>query len=147
MSKPLFGFVISRYRSFTGADYWRGLGFYVCGAAGRRFLWLGLYRSLQARRAWMRIVQIILLAAALISVRHSQDRRSDAIRASSNAPQFHGYFYRGRTQSGAGAGKGKPVMLVSTPTGCVACKEFERKYTFSLSRVQQALGDTGALAG
>ncbi len=51
-----------------------------------------------------------------------------AIRASS-APQFHGYFCRGRTQSGAGA-ESKPVMLDFYADWCVACKEFE-KYTFS----------------
>ncbi len=48
-----------------------------------------------ARRAWMRIVQIILLAAAFISACSCYDWRSDVIRASSSAPQFHGYFYRG----------------------------------------------------
>ncbi|SUI04516.1 thiol:disulfide interchange protein DsbD [Salmonella enterica subsp. indica] len=60
--KTAFGFVILALPVFfTGADYWRGLGFTSVVAAGRRFLWLGLYHpAFQARRAWMRIVQIVL---------------------------------------------------------------------------------------
>ncbi len=86
--------------------------------------------SLQARRERGCVsVQIILLAAALISgARPLQDWRSIA-KPRKLRTQFHGYFYRGRILNQALAqAKGKPA-LISTPTGA-ACKEFE-KYTFS----------------
>ncbi len=38
--------------------------------AGCRILWLGLYHQPTAKRGWMRIVQIILLAAALVTCAH-----------------------------------------------------------------------------
>lgn len=43
--KTAFGFVILALPVFTGADYWRDLGFTSVVAAGRRFLWLGLYHQ------------------------------------------------------------------------------------------------------
>lgn len=95
----------------------------------------------------MRIVQIILLAAALISVRPLQDWAFGSPSAQAQRTSISRLFLpwmnsirRWRRP------KAKPVMLDFYADWCVACKEFE-KYTFSDPRVQQALGDTAALAG
>lgn len=87
-------------------------------------------------------MQILLLAAALVSVRPLQDWAFGAPAAQSqahlnftpvrNVDELH----RALTQA-----QGKPVMLDLYADWCVACKEFE-KYTFSDPQVQNALKDT-----
>ena len=98
--------------------------------------------SLGAARAWARIVQILLLAAALVSVRPLQDW---AFGAPAARQQAHLNFTRisgvEELNRALAKAKGKPVMLDLYADWCVACKEFE-KYTFSDPRVQQALGDS-----
>ncbi len=51
-------------------DVW---GLRLWSALGVAFFGWAFITSLQAKRGWMRIVQIILLAAALVSVRPLQD--------------------------------------------------------------------------
>ena len=90
----------------------------------------------------MRIVQIVLLAAALVGVRPLQDWAFGTPHAQT---QTHLNFtpvasVEALNQALAQA-KGRPVMLDLYADWCVACKEFE-KYTFSDPQVQQALGDT-----
>ncbi|MEB7601101.1 protein-disulfide reductase DsbD [Raoultella terrigena] len=98
--------------------------------------------SLGATRPWQRILQIVLLAAALVSVRPLQDWAFDAPTAQQQA---HLAFTRVSTvdelDRALTQAKGRPVMLDLYADWCVACKEFE-KYTFSTPEVQQALKDT-----
>lgn len=98
--------------------------------------------SLSATRPWQRILQIALLAAALVSVRPLQDWAFDAPTAQQQA---HLAFTRVSTvdelDRALAQAKGRPVMLDLYADWCVACKEFE-KYTFSTPEVQQALKDT-----
>ncbi|NWK89804.1 protein-disulfide reductase DsbD [Raoultella terrigena] len=98
--------------------------------------------SLSATRPWQRILQIVLLAAALVSVRPLQDWAFDAPTAQQQA---HLAFTRVSTvdelDRALAQAKGRPVMLDLYADWCVACKEFE-KYTFSTPEVQQALKDT-----
>ncbi|MDR8325485.1 protein-disulfide reductase DsbD, partial [Acinetobacter baumannii] len=84
-------------------------------------------------------VQIILLAAALVSARPLQDW---AFGATAAEQQAHLAFTRvssvAELDQALAQAKGQPVMLDLYADWCVACKEFE-KYTFSSPDVQQAL--------
>ena len=98
--------------------------------------------SLQAKHAWMRIVQIVLLAAALVSVRPLQDWAFGTPHAQTQAHlNFTPVASVEALNQALAQAKGRPVMLDLYADWCVACKEFE-KYTFSDPQVQQALGDT-----
>lgn len=141
--KTAFGFVILALPVFLLeriiGDEW---GVRLWSLLGVAFFSWAFITSLQAKHAWMRIVQIVLLAAALVSVRPLQDWAFGAPHAQ---PQTHLNFtpvasVDALNQALAKA-KGKPVMLDLYADWCVACKEFE-KYTFSNPQVQQALGDT-----
>lgn len=140
--KTAFGFVILALPVFLLeriiGEAW---GLRLWSLLGVAFFGWAFITSLQARRAGMRIVQIILLAAALISVRPLQDWAFGSPSAQAPAHLNSRLFYRGRTQSGAGTGQRQPRYAGFYADWCVACKEFE-KYTFSDPRVQQALGDT-----
>jgi thiol:disulfide interchange protein DsbD len=98
--------------------------------------------SLGAKKPWMRLVQILLLAAALVSVRPLQDW---AFGTPVGQTQAHLDFTRinnvDELNSALAQAKGKPVMLDLYADWCVACKEFE-KYTFSDPQVQSALKET-----
>ena len=91
----------------------------------------------------MRVVQIILLAAALVSVRPLQDWAFGETHTAQT--QTHLNFTQIKTvdelNQALVEAKGKPVMLDLYADWCVACKEFE-KYTFSDPQVQKALADT-----
>ena len=91
----------------------------------------------------MRVVQIILLAAALVSVRPLQDWAFGATHTAQT--QTHLNFTQIKTvdelNQALVEAKGKPVMLDLYADWCVACKEFE-KYTFSDPQVQNALKET-----
>ena len=141
--KTAFGFVILALPVFLLeriiGDEW---GVRLWSLLGVAFFSWAFITSLQAKHAWMRIVQIVLLAAALVSVRPLQDWAFGAPHAQ---PQAHLNFtpvasVDALNQALAQA-KGKPIMLDLYADWCVACKEFE-KYTFSNPQVQQALGDT-----
>lgn len=141
--KTAFGFVILALPVFLLeriiGDVW---GVRLWSLLGVAFFSWAFITSLQTKHAWMRIVQIVLLAAALVSVRPLQDWAFGTPHAQT---QTHLNFtpvasVEALNQALAQA-KGKPVMLDLYADWCVACKEFE-KYTFSDPQVQQALGDT-----
>ncbi|AHY11510.1 thiol:disulfide interchange protein precursor [Citrobacter freundii CFNIH1] len=141
--KTAFGFVILALPVFLLeriiGDEW---GVRLWSLLGVAFFSWAFITSLQAKHAWMRIVQIVLLATALVSVRPLQDWAFGMPHAQT---QTHLNFtpvasVEALNQALAQA-KGRPVMLDLYADWCVACKEFE-KYTFSDPQVQQALGDT-----
>ncbi len=141
--KTAFGFVILALPVFLleriigdewGARLWSLLGVAFFGWA--------FITSLQAKRSWMRIIQIALLAAALVSVRPLQDWAFGSPHAQTQAHlNFTKVASVDELNQALAQAKGRPVMLDLYADWCVACKEFE-KYTFSNPQVQQALGNT-----
>ncbi|MEB6379542.1 protein-disulfide reductase DsbD [Leclercia adecarboxylata] len=141
--KTAFGFVILALPVFllerVIGEVW---GLRLWAMLGVAFFSWAFINSLNARKPWVRIVQILLLAAALVSVRPLQDW---AFGTPTTQSQAHLTFtpvenidalHRALAQA-----EGKPVMLDLYADWCVACKEFE-KYTFSDPLVQNALKDT-----
>lgn len=98
--------------------------------------------SLGGTRRGMRVLQIVLLGAALVSAKPLQDW---AFGVNASAPQVHLNFTRigsvDELNQALAQARGKPVMLDLYADWCVACKEFE-KYTFSDPQVQAALKET-----
>nr|WBU73678.1 protein-disulfide reductase DsbD [Citrobacter braakii] len=141
--KTAFGFVILALPVFLleriiGDDW----GVRLWSLLGVAFFSWAFITSLQAKHAWMRIVQIILLAAALVSVRPLQDWAFGVPHAQTQTHlNFTPVASVDALNQALAQAKGKPVMLDLYADWCVACKEFE-KYTFSNQQVQQALGDT-----
>ena len=141
--KTAFGFVILALPVFLleriiGDDW----GVRLWSLLGVAFFSWAFITSLQAKHAWMRIVQIILLAAALVSVRPLQDWTFGVPQAQTQTHlNFTPVASVDALNQALAQAKGKPVMLDLYADWCVACKEFE-KYTFSNQQVQQALGDT-----
>ncbi|EMO2482523.1 protein-disulfide reductase DsbD [Citrobacter freundii] len=141
--KTTFGFVILALPVFLleriVGDEW---GVRLWSLLGVAFFGWAFITSLQAKHAWMRIVQIVLLAAALVCVRPLQDW---AFGAPHTQPQAHLNFTPVASVDALNQAleqaKGRPVMLDLYAEWCVACKEFE-KYTFSNPQVQQALSNT-----
>lgn len=141
--KTAFGFVILALPVFLleriVGDAW---GIRLWAMLGVAFFAWAFIVSLGAKKAWMRMVQIILLAAALVSVRPLQDWAFDSpvsqTQAHLNFTQINNVDELNAALTQA---KGKPVMLDLYADWCVACKEFE-KYTFSDPQVQQALKET-----
>lgn len=141
--KIAFGFVILALPVFllerVIGDVW---GLRLWALLGVAFFGWAFITSLQAQKGWMRIVQIILLAAALISVRPLQDWAFGAPAAQNQAHlNFIQISNVDELNQALAQAKGKPVMLDLYADWCVACKEFE-KYTFSDPLVQNALKDT-----
>ena len=141
--KTAFGFVILALPVFLleriiGDDW----GVRLWSLLGIAFFSWAFITSLQAKHAWMRIVQIILLAAALVTVRPLQDWAFGVPHAQTQTHlNFTPVASVDALNQALAQAKGKPVMLDLYADWCVACKEFE-KYTFSNQQVQQALGDT-----
>jgi len=141
--KTAFGFVILALPVFllerVIGDVW---GVRLWALLGVAFFGWAFITSLQAQKPWMRIVQIILLAAALVSVRPLQDW---AFGSPGVQTQAHLSFTQisnvDELNTALAQAKGKPVMLDLYADWCVACKEFE-KYTFSDPQVQNALKNT-----
>ncbi|MFH0476426.1 protein-disulfide reductase DsbD [Kluyvera ascorbata] len=141
--KTAFGFVILALPVFLLeriiGDVWRLRLWSMLGVA---FFGWAFITSLGLKKPWQRIGQILLLAAALISVRPLQDWAFGTTVAQS---QSHLNFTRINSVETLNAAlanaQGKPVMLDLYADWCVACKEFE-KYTFSDPQVQQALQNT-----
>lgn len=141
--KTAFGFVILALPVFLLeriiGDVW---GMRLWAMLGVAFFTWAFITSLGAKRPWMRLVQIILLAAALVSVRPLQDW---AFGSPVGQMQAHLNFTQIKNveelNSALAEAKGKPVMLDLYADWCVACKEFE-KYTFSDPQVQRALKET-----
>lgn len=141
--KTAFGFVILALPVFLLeriiGDEW---GIRLWSLLGVAFFAWAFITSLQAKQGWMRIVQIILLAAALVSVRPLQDWAFGAPHAQNQTHlNFTPVASVDALNQALAQAKGKPVMLDLYADWCVACKEFE-KYTFSNPQVQQVLGDT-----
>jgi thiol:disulfide interchange protein DsbD len=141
--KTAFGFVILALPVFLLeriiGDVW---GLRLWSMLGVAFFSWAFISSLGLSKPWQRIVQIILLAAALISVRPLQDW---AFGHTATQSQAHLSFTRISNVSDLNTAlanaRGKPVMLDLYADWCVACKEFE-KYTFSDPQVQRALQNT-----
>ena len=141
--KTAFGFVILALPVFLLeriiGDEW---GIRLWSLLGVTFFSWAFITSLQAKRPWMRLVQIALLAAALVSVRPLQDWAYGTPHAQTQAHlNFKPIATVDALNQALAEAKGKPVMLDLYADWCVACKEFE-KYTFSDPLVQQALGNT-----
>jgi thiol:disulfide interchange protein DsbD len=138
--KIAFGFVILALPVFLLeriiGDVW---GLRLWSMLGIAFFGWAFITSLTASKPWMRMVQIILLAAALVSVRPLQDWAFGGVQTQQQA---HLNFTRianvDELNQALASANGKPVMLDLYADWCVACKEFE-KYTFSDPQVQQAL--------
>lgn len=141
--KTAFGFVILALPVFLLeriiGDAW---GLRLWAMLGVAFFAWAFIVSLGAKQPWMRLVQILLLAAALVSVRPLQDW---AYGTPVGQTQAHLNFTQIKNvdelNSALAEAKGKPVMLDLYADWCVACKEFE-KYTFSDPQVQSALKET-----
>ena len=141
--KTAFGFVILALPVFllerVIGDVW---GQRLWAMLGVAFFSWAFISSLSARKPWVRIVQILLLAAALVSVRPLQDWAFGAPAAQSQAHlNFMPVKNVDDLHRALAQAQGKPVMLDLYADWCVACKEFE-KYTFSDPQVQNALNDT-----
>ena len=141
--KTAFGFVILALPVFLLeriiGDVW---GLRLWSMLGVAFFSWAFITSLGLNKPWQRIGQIVLLAAALVSVRPLQDW---AFGHTAEQTQAHLNFTRISNVESLNAAlataRGKPVMLDLYADWCVACKEFE-KYTFSDPQVQQALQNT-----
>ncbi|EPY1460729.1 protein-disulfide reductase DsbD, partial [Enterobacter cloacae] len=141
--KTAFGFVILALPVFLleriVGDVW---GMRLWAMLGVAFFSWAFIVSLGVKSAWMRLVQIVLLAAALVSVRPLQDWAFGTPVAQNQA---HLNFIQIKNvddlNQALAQARGKPVMLDLYADWCVACKEFE-KYTFSDPQVQGALNGT-----
>ena len=141
--KTAFGFVILALPVFLLeriiGDVW---GTRLWAMLGVAFFSWAFIVSLGAKKPWMRLLQILLLAAALVSVRPLQDWAFGTL---AGQTQAHLNFIQIKNvddlNRALAQAKGKPVMLDLYADWCVACKEFE-KYTFSDPLVQHALSDT-----
>lgn len=141
--KTAFGFVILALPVFLLeriiGDAW---GLRLWAMLGVVFFAWAFIVSLGAKKPWMRLVQILLLAAALVSVRPLQDW---AFGTPASQTQAHLNFTQiqnvDELNGALAKANGKPVMLDLYADWCVACKEFE-KYTFSDPLVRNALKET-----
>ncbi|MGR5943606.1 protein-disulfide reductase DsbD [Enterobacter sp. C4G1] len=141
--KTAFGFVILALPVFLLeriiGDIW---GLRLWAILGVAFFGWAFITSLGAKKPWMRLVQILLLAAALISVRPLQDWAFGAPAAQTQAHlNFTQIKNVDELNTALAQANGRPVMLDLYADWCVACKEFE-KYTFSDPQVQSALKET-----
>lgn len=141
--KTAFGFVILALPVFllerVIGEAW---GLRLWSLLGVAFFSWAFITSLGASKPWLRMVQIVMLGAALVCARPLQDW---AFGAPAVQQQAHLEFTRVSTvdelNQALAQAKGKPVMLDLYADWCVACKEFE-KYTFSAPEVRQALKET-----
>ena len=141
--KIAFGFVILALPVFllerVLGDDW---GLRLWSLLGVAFFAWAFISSLGATRPLMRILQILLLGAALVSARPLQDW---AFGQPVTGSQAHLPFTTIKTvddlNRALSQANGRPVMLDLYADWCVACKEFE-KYTFSDKQVQTALQNT-----
>ncbi|WP_213193826.1 protein-disulfide reductase DsbD [Klebsiella aerogenes] len=141
--KTAFGFVILALPVFllerVIGEAW---GLRLWSLLGVAFFSWAFITSLGASKPWLRLVQIVMLGAALVSARPLQDW---AFGTPAVQQQAHLEFTRVSTvdelNQALAQAKGKPVMLDLYADWCVACKEFE-KYTFSAPEVRQALKET-----
>lgn len=144
--KEGFGFVILALPVFLlervigdqwGLRLWSLLGVAFFGWA---------FISLKSNNGWLRLGQIVMLAAALVAARPLQDWAFAS--PGQNAAIAHLNFTRiSDTEQLTHAlqnAQGRITMVDLYADWCVACKEFE-KYTFSQPEVQNALSHTQLL--
>lgn len=144
--KEGFGFVILALPVFLlervigdqwGLRLWSLLGVAFFGWA---------FISLKSNNGWLRLVQILMLAAALVAARPLQDWAFAS--PTQNTAIAHLNFTRiNDTEQLSHAlqnAQGRITMVDLYADWCVACKEFE-KYTFSQPEVQNALSHTQLL--
>jgi len=141
--KVAFGFVILALPVFllerVIGEAW---GLRLWSLLGVAFFGWAFITSLDIRRSLVRVLQIALLAAALVCARPLQDWAFGATAAQTHSPlAFTSISSVEDLNQALAQAKGRPVMLDLYADWCVACKEFE-KYTFSDARVQAALKDT-----
>lgn len=139
--KIAFGFVILALPVFllerVIGDVW---GLRLWGLLGVAFFCWAFITSLSVHKSWARVLQIVLLAAAMISIRPLQDWAFSSPSSHSEQSQLNFTPIENIEQLNQALEKaqGKPVMLDLYADWCTACKAFE-KYTFSDPQVQQAL--------
>jgi thiol:disulfide interchange protein DsbD len=142
--KTAFGFVILALPVFllerVLGDTW---GLRLWSLLGVAFFGWAFITSLGAKKSWLRVLQIILLGAALVAARPLQDWAFGSPASAQAVPHlsFSKVANVEQLDAALANAKGKPVMLDLYADWCVACKEFE-KYTFSDPQVQKALSDT-----
>lgn len=146
--KEGFGFVILALPVFllerVLGDAW-GLRFW--SLLGVAFFGWAFSVSLRASSGKWRVVQIIMLAAALISARPLQDWAfgGPAAQQQAVAPlPFHTIQTPQQLDSALQQARGRITMVDLYADWCVACKEFE-KYTFSDSAVRDSLSQVQLL--
>lgn len=145
--KEAFGFIILALPIFllerVLGDTW---GLRLWSILGVAFFGWAFIVSLRSERGLVRVLQLILLAAALICARPLQDWVFGAPTAQQDAGH-HLAFRQVNTldelQQALDEAKAnrQPVMFDLYADWCVSCKEFE-KYTFSDPLVQQQLSGT-----
>ncbi|WP_434747169.1 protein-disulfide reductase DsbD [Pantoea sp. Lu_F5_004] len=145
--KEGFGFVILALPVFllerVLGDAW---GLRLWSLLGVAFFGWAFSVSLRASSGKWRIVQIIMLAAALISARPLQDWAFGgpaALQAVAPLP-FHTIQTPQQLESALQQARGRITMVDLYADWCVACKEFE-KYTFSDSAVRDSLSQVQLL--
>lgn len=142
--KTAFGFVILALPVFllerVLGDTW---GLRLWSLLGVAFFGWAFIVSLGAKKPWLRVLQIILLGAAMVAARPLQDWAFGSPASAQAVPHisFSKIANVQQLDAALANAKGKPVMLDLYADWCVACKEFE-KYTFSDPQVQKALSET-----
>lgn len=139
--KIAFGFVILALPVFllerVIGDIW---GLRLWSLLGTAFFCWAFITSLSVHKSWVRVLQILFLTAAIVSVRPLQDWAFSAPSSHNEQSQLHFISIENIEQLNQELEKaaGTPVMLDLYADWCTACKAFE-KYTFSSPQVQQAL--------
>lgn len=144
--KEGFGFVILALPVFllerVIGDLW---GIRLWSLLGVAFFAWAFSLSLRASGKW-RVLQIIMLAAALVSARPLQDwafGSSNSAQAVAHLP-FQTITSSEQLDSALQQAQGRITMVDLYADWCVACKEFE-KYTFSDEGVRNALSQVQLL--
>jgi thiol:disulfide interchange protein DsbD len=144
--KEGFGFVILALPVFllerVIGDLW---GIRLWSLLGVAFFAWAFSLSLRASGKW-RVLQVIMLAAALVSARPLQDwafGSSNSAQAVAHLP-FHTINSSEQLDSALQQAQGRITMVDLYADWCVACKEFE-KYTFSDEGVRNALSQVQLL--
>ena len=139
--KEAFGFVILALPVFllerVIGDLW---GLRLWSLLGLAFFGWAFALSLKTSRGWARVLQMLLLASAVIAARPLQDWAFGVNSTQQAAPHLNFTQISNVEQLNLALqqAQGKPVMLDLYADWCVACKEFE-KYTFSDAAVQAKL--------
>jgi len=142
--KEGFGFLILALPVFLLErvldDVW---GLRLWSLLGLAFFGWAFTLSLKASRGWTQALQLLLLAATVMTTRPLQDWVFGADNTQ-NVHQVHLNFTHinsiKQLDVALQQAQGKPVMLDLYADWCVACKEFE-KYTFSDATVQDKLAN------